>query len=73
MRWAAAAEEIESLDANEIWDLVELPKDSKAHGIVERRKAHLVGQGYSIETAQQEDYDEMFSPVVRFKSLRTVI
>ena len=84
-KWAAAMEEeIESLHANEVWDLVELPKDRKAvgskwvfktkrsaNGTVERHKARLVAQGYSQRHGQ--DYDETFAPVVRFESLRTVI
>ena len=83
--WGKAMEkEIESLYANEVWDLVELPKDRKAvgskwvfktkrnaNGTVERYKARLVAQGYSQQHGQ--DYDETFSPVVRFESLRTVI
>ena len=75
---------MESLHVNEVWDLVELPKDKKtvgskwvfktkrsANGTVERHKARLVAQGYSQRYGQ--DYDETFSPVVRFESLRTVI
>ena len=38
-----------------------------ADGTVERHKARLVAQGYS------QDYNETFSPVVRFESLRIVI
>ena len=74
---------MESLHVNEVWDHVELPKDRKAVGskwvfktrdadrTVERYKARLVAQGYSQQYGQ--DYDETFSPVVRFESLRTVI
>ena len=72
---------MESLHTNKVWDLVELPKDRKtkrvfktkrsADGTVERHKARLVAQGYTQQYAQ--DYDETFSPVVRFESLRTVI
>ena len=83
--WVNAMEkEMESLLVNEVWDLVELPKDRKAvgskwvfktkrgaNGAVERHKARLVAQGYSQQYGQ--DYDETFSPVVRFESLRTVI
>ena len=84
-KWVDAMEkEIESLHVNEVWDLVELPKERKAvgskwvfktkrsaNGTVERHKARLVAQGYSQQYGQ--DYDETFSPVVRFESLRTVI
>ena len=83
--WINAMEkEIESLHANDVWDLVELPKDRRAvgskwiyktkrnaNGTVERHKARLVAQGYSQQYGQ--DYDETFSPVVRFESVRTVI
>jgi hypothetical protein len=76
--------EMESLRNNDVWELVELPKDRKAigskwvfklktdsNGSVERHKARLVAQGFSQKHGQ--DYDETFSPVVRFESLRTVI
>ena len=84
-KWVVAMEkEMESLHANEVWDLVELPKDRKAvgskwvyktkkgaNGAIERHKARLVAQGFSQKYGQ--DYDETFSPVVRFESLRMVI
>ena len=84
-KWVDAMEkEMESLHTNKVWDLVELPKDRKtvgskwvfktkrsADGTVERHKARLVAQGYTQQYGQ--DYDETFSPVVRFESLRTVI
>ena len=73
-----------SLSANEVWDLVELPKGRRivgskwvfrtkkdANGAVERYKARLVAQGCSQKYGQ--DYDETFSPVVRFESIRIVI
>ena len=76
--------EMESLRKNDVWELVELPKDRKAvgskwvfklktdtNGYVERHKARLVAQGFSQKRSL--DYDETFSPVIRFESLRTVI
>ena len=76
--------EIKSLHTNDVWDLVELPKDRKAvgskwvfkvkvgaDGRVERYKARLVAQGCSQKYGI--DYDEIFCPVVRSESIRTVI
>ena len=36
-----------------------------------RYKARLVAQGFSQKSGR--DYDETFSPIVRFESIRTVI
>ena len=42
-----------------------------ADGSVEKLKARLAAQGFSQKYGV--DYDETFSPVVRFESIRTVI
>jgi hypothetical protein len=77
-------EEMDSLEKNKTWDLVELPKDRKVVGCkwvyklkkgidgkVERYKARLVAKGYS----QMEgiDFHEIFSPVVKLVSIRIVL
>ena len=84
-KWMDAMDkEMDSLHINDVWDLVKLPKDRKAvgskwvfklkvgpDGQIERHMARLVAQGFAQK--QGLDYDETFSPVVRFESLRTVI
>ena len=76
--------EMQLLYANNVWDLVELSKDRKAigskwvfklkvnaDGLVECYKARLVAQGFSQKFGLY--YDEIFCPVDRFESVRTVI
>ena len=84
-QWKAAADdEYQSLLDNDTWDLVKLPRGRKAIGCkwvfkvkhdgdgeVERFKGRLVAKGYSQKYGI--DYDETFSPVVRFSSIRTLL
>ena len=83
--WKEAADsEYESLIENETWELVELPSGRKpigckwvfkvkhgSNGKVERFKGRLVAKGYDQKYGI--DYDETFSPVVRFSSIRALI
>ena len=83
--WKAAMQkEMDSIYSNDVWDLVELPENrktvgnkwvfktkTKADGSIERYKARLVAQGFSQR--QGLDYDETFSPVIRFESFRSLV
>ena len=84
-KWKTAMQsEYDSLMKNETWKLVKLPENRdaigskwvfkikrNADGSIDRYKARLVAQGYS----QKEgiDFEETFSPVARFTSIRTIL
>lgn len=83
--WKAAAEaELESLAENHAWELVPLPQGKKTvgsrwvfkvkrkeDGSVDRYKCRLVAKGYSQRPGI--DFDETFSPVVTFTTIRALI
>ena len=84
-KWREAIqEEMDSLNKNGTWDIVEPPpgknvigskwvfKEKRdANGEISRYKARLVAQGFS----QQEgvDYEDTFAPVAKYSSIRTVL
>ena len=79
----AMREEIESIEKNRVWQLVDLPKDRKAigckwvlrkklksEGSLDKYKARLVAKGFT--QVEGIDYEEKFSPVVKFQSIWTL-
>ena len=77
-------EELKSLKENDVWDVIPTPAGRKivagrwvykakgnAQGEVERYKARLVAKGFSLLFGQ--DCDEIFTPVVRYDSLRLLL
>ncbi len=84
-KWKEAMErEMKSLYLNDVWELMEPPEGRKiigskwifrkkvdTSGTVSRYKARLVAQGCSQKPGL--DYEETFSPVVCFESIRSVI
>ena len=77
-------DEMQSMHDNQVWDLVELPSDSRAvgskwvfnrktdmHGNVHTFKARLVAKDFT--QTHSIDYDEAFSPIVMIKSIRILL
>ncbi|KAH9320559.1 hypothetical protein KI387_015198, partial [Taxus chinensis] len=82
-KWEQAMdEEHKSLMENQTWDLVKLPEGKRAlqnkwvyrvkdEGGKKIYKARLVVKGFAQK--QGIDFDEIFSPVVKMTSIRTVL
>ena len=80
----AMDEEMDSLDKNESWNLIQLPagrntvgskwlfkKKLNAKGKVDKYKACLVAKGYS--QVEGIDFGEIFSPVAKLNSIRFLL
>ena len=83
--WTRACEdEIESIEKNRTWELVELPFGAKAIGLkwvfkikrnadgsINKFKARLVAKGYVQQYGV--DFEEVFAPVARLETIRLLI
>jgi hypothetical protein len=76
--------ELENFERNQVWTLVDPPRDVNVIGTkwvfknkqgedgeVVRNKAHLVAQGYS--QVEGLDFGETFAPVARLEAIRILI
>ena len=84
-QWKEAMQkEYSALISHNTWELVDLPDGRnvvgckwvfktkrKADGEIDKFKARLVAQGFSQEAGV--DYNEVFAPVARYKSIRSVL
>ncbi|KAJ0509944.1 putative RNA-directed DNA polymerase [Helianthus annuus] len=84
-KWVDAMKnEIQAIEQNETWELVEASKEVKPIGVkwvfktklnergqVEKHKARLVVKGYAQKKGI--DYDEVFAPVARWDTIRSLL
>lgn len=76
--------ELEMIDKNDTWDLVERPADKPVIGIkwvyktklnldgtIQKHKARLVAKGYAQKPGI--DYNETFAPVARLDTIQTIV
>ena len=77
-------EEIDAIEKNQTWDLVDIPADKTSIGVkwvyktklnekgeLEKNKTRLVAKGYAQKYGI--DYDETFAPVARIDTIRGVL
>ena len=77
-------EEIKSIEKNQTWDLVDIPKENDvisvkwvyktkhdAEGKTHKHKARLVVRGFTQQHGVE--YDEAFAPVARMDTIRVVL
>ena len=79
----AMQEELNNFTQNEVWSLVERPKQNvigtkwvfhnkqDEHGMVIRNKARLVAQGFT--QIEGLDFGETYAPVARLESIRILL
>jgi hypothetical protein len=80
----AMHEELDNFERNQVWTLVDPPRDVNVIGIkwvfknkqgkdgeVVRNKAHLVAQGYS--QVEGLDFGQTFAPVARLEAIRILL
>ena len=84
-RWIEAIQnEINSLSANNTWEVTDIPPDRKLissrwvfkkkylpSGLIDKYKARLVARGFTQK--EGVDYEETFSPTLRYESLRLLL